>query len=371
MAAAIELIETLDEFQSEYRKTIGMVLPHRPSKEANVDNIRRYGDGVGDYNPLYRDLEYARSSRFGDLTAPPTFLYSVSLGVVAGETGAIDRRRVSTQFLPVNYAGAEIDFVRPVWRNDTITAQETVGETQRKTSKRIGPINFNTGHIVFSNQRQEVVATVKTLMARYQNTGATLEYDRKPKADQGESNVRSELVPADPLVWERTRRGSDTLFWEDVVEGESIPSLQKGTYSVTELFLFTHGVLGTGRSTRASLEAEGSPDLGGGGRFDQEHAQKRRNMPGQFDFGPQRVCWLAQIATDWMGDAGTLRKLNASIRHPNIVGDTNTVHGSVLKKYQLNGHCLVDLNIENVNQSGLPTAMGTATVELPSRKTGQ
>ncbi len=211
MAAAIELIETLDEFQSEYRKTIGMVLPHRPSKEANVDNIRRYGDGVGDYNPLYRDLEYARSSRFGDLTAPPTFLYSVSLGVVAGETGAIDRRRVSTQFLPVNYAGAEIDFVRPVWRNDTITAQETVGETQRKTSKRIGPINFNTGHVVFSNQRQEVVATVKTLMARYQNTGATLEYDRKPKADQGESNVRSELVPADPLVWERTRRGSDTL----------------------------------------------------------------------------------------------------------------------------------------------------------------
>ena len=111
--------------------------------------------------------------------------------------------------------------------------------------------------------------------------------------------------------------------------------------------------------------------MGGGGRFDQEHAQKRRNMPGQFDFGPQRVCWLAQIATDWMGDAGTLRKLNASIRHPNIVGDTNTVRGSVLKKYQSNGQHLVELNIENVNQSGLPTAMGIATVELPSRKTGR
>ena len=69
-------------------------------------------------------------------------------------------------------------------------------------------------------------------------------------------------------------------------------------------FLFTHGALSTGRSTRAALAAEGSPDLGGGGRFDEEHAQKRRNMPGQFDFGPQRVCWMSQIVTDWMGDQG-------------------------------------------------------------------
>ena len=359
-------IQTLDEFQEEYEKGIGSVLPHRPSKQANLDNIRRYGDGVGDYNPLYRELEYAANSRFRDITAPPTFLYSVTLGVIAGETGAIDRRRVSTKFLPVNYAGAEIEFIRPIWRDDTIFAQETVGETQRKTSKRIGPINFNTGYVQFTNQRKETVATIKTLMARYQNTGGMLEYDREPKTtEQQSSDVLVE--PADPLVWERTRRGRDTLFWEDVVEGEAIPSLKKGTYSVTELFLFTHGVLGTGRSTRAALQAEGSPDLGGGGRFDEEHAQKRRNMPGQFDFGPQRVCWLAQIVTDWMGDDGTLRRLQASIRHPNIVGDTNTVNGSVVRKYRSKNDYLVDLRIENVNQSGLPTAMGTAVVALPSR----
>ena len=92
-------------------------------------------------------------------------------------------------------------------------------------------------------------------------------------------------------------------------------------------------------------------------------------MPGQFDYGPQRVCWLGQIVTDWMGDAGTLKKLNASIRHPNVVGDTNTVYGAVAKKYVEGGEHLVVLDVRNENQSGLATALGAATVSLPSRAT--
>lgn len=365
--AETALIKTLDEFQSEYRKGIGTTLPYRPYKQATVDNLRRYSDGVGDYNPLYRSPEYAAESRYEDLVAAPTFLYAVTLGVIAGETGAIDRARVNTEYLPVNYAGADIEFIRPIWRNDTITATETVGETMRKTSSRIGPINFNTGLVTFTNQRHEVVATIKTLMARYQNMGHTLEYDRAPKAETEQETVTPIVVPADPLVFERNRQGKEIRYWDDVAEGDELEPLKKGTYSVTELFLFTHGVMGTGRSTRASLSAEGSTDLGGGGRFDEEHAQKRRNMPGQFDYGPQRVCWLSQAATDWMGDYGTLKRLQASIRHPNIVGDTNTVVGHVLKKYREGDEHLVDLSIENKNQSGLTTAFATATVNLIER----
>ncbi len=358
--AETNLITTIEEFEAEYKKGIGAELPYRPSKEANLDNIRRFGDGVGDYNPLWRSEEHAKKSRFGMITAPPPFLYSVSLGVIAGETGNIDRGRVSTQYLPVNYAGAEIDFVRPIWLGDRITCTEVVGGTVKKKSNRVGTIAFNTGLVTYTNQRHEVVATIKTLMARYQNTGGTMQYERKPKPE-----VQQEA--ADPLVYERERRGAETRYWEDVVEGEELPALKKGTYSVTELFLFTHGVLGTGRSPRAALEAEGSADLGGGGRFDEEHAQKRRNMPGQFDFGPQRVCWLSQIVTDWAGDDGAVRKLNASVRHPNVVGDTNTVYGEVLKKTIEDGEHLVEVQMRNSNQSGLDTALGSAIVSLPSR----
>ena len=356
-----KLITTLEEFETEYKKGIGEVLPARPMKEANLDNIRRFGDGVGDYNPLWREEDYAQKSRFGMITSPPLFFYSVSLGVIAGETGAIDRARVSTTYLPVNYAGAEIEFHRPVWLGDRIATKEQVGPTVRKESKRMGPIAFSTGWVTYTNQRQEVVVTVKTLMARYQNSGGTLEYAREPK--EGTSIHQA----ADPLVWERNRRGARIRYWEEVAEGEQLPALKKGTYTVTELFLFAHGVIGTRRSPRASLEAEGSADLGAGGRFDEEHARQRRNMPGQFDFGPQRVCWLSQIVTDWMGDAGTLKQLNASIRHPNVVGDTNTVYGEVTKNYVEKGKRLVEVQVQNHNQSELVTAFGTATVELPSQ----
>lgn len=360
------LIKTIDEFETEYKKTIGQTLSLHPSKLASLDNIRRFGDGVGDYNPLWRDEKHAAASRFGMMTAPPAFLYSVSLGVVAGETGNIDRARVSTAFLPVNYAGADIEFVRPVWVGDRITATEVVGETLRKTSGRIGAIAFNTGLVTYTNQRKEVVARVKTTMARYENMGHTLEYDRSTKSNDG-AEAEAVIEPTDPLVWERQRRGGETLYFDDVSVGDRLDPLKKGTYSVTELFLFTHAVLGTGRAPRAALEAEGSGDLGGGGRFDTEHAQKRRNMPGQFDFGPQRVCWLAQAVTDFIGDDGTLTHLSAQVRHPNIVGDTNTVVGEVTAKRVEGDQHIVEIQVANQNQSGLATALGTAIVVLPAR----
>ena len=58
----MDLIKTIDEFEVEDKKGIGTILPYRPSKEANFDNIRRFGDGVGDYNPLWSCLLYTSPS---------------------------------------------------------------------------------------------------------------------------------------------------------------------------------------------------------------------------------------------------------------------------------------------------------------------
>jgi acyl dehydratase len=352
-----DLITTLDEFEDEYRKGIGETLPSRGVREASLDNIRRFGDGVGDYNPLWRDEDYAANSRFKDITAPPMFIYGASLGIMAAINGAVDGRRLSSRYFPMNYAGGEINFYRTIWRGDKIRAEESVVDVVRKSSERIGDFLICTAMVEYFNQRQELVATKKTNMARYQNLGEgkTIEYDREKKTQTIEESP-------DALVWERERTGSQSAGWDAVVEGEEIPRLDKGTYTVTELFLFTHGVVGTGRTPRAALEAEESKDLGGGGRFDEEHAKKRRNMPGQFDWGPQRVCWLCQIATDWAGDDATIKRMDTRVRHPNIVGDTNTVFGKVARKYTEGEEKLVDLEVWNENQAGLSTALATITV---------
>ena len=53
-----------------------------------------------------------------------------------------------------------------------------------------------------------------------------------------------------------------------------------------------------------------------------------------------------------MGDAGTLLRLNASVRHPNIVGDPNVVSGSVTPKWVDGTDRLVEVQLQNRNLWG-------------------
>ena len=111
MTTATQPITTLDEFEQEFRKGVGEWLSPNPPKEASLDNIRRFGDGVGDYNPLWRDPDHAAASRFGAITAPPILIYGVALGIRASIYGAIDPARLSSRYFPMNYAGGTIDFI--------------------------------------------------------------------------------------------------------------------------------------------------------------------------------------------------------------------------------------------------------------------
>lgn len=93
-------------------------------------------------------------------------------------------------------------------------------------------------------------------------------------------------------------------------------------------------------------------------------------MPGGYDVGPQRISWLGQLMTNWMGDAGFLRRLSVSVRRPNIFGDVSWCRARVADRRVEEGAHLVDLELWVDNQLGETTARGTAVVELPSRAAG-
>jgi hypothetical protein len=101
--------------------------------------------------------------------------------------------------------------------------------------------------------------------------------------------------------------------------------------------------------------------------FSREKQQQRAGLEDASDYGPQRVCWLSQYATDWMGDDATLKKLTVQVRHPNLIGDINTIRGRVTGKRVENGEHLVTCEMAVANQSGLVTAPGTAVIALASR----
>ncbi|MBI2979670.1 MAG: MaoC family dehydratase N-terminal domain-containing protein [Chloroflexi bacterium] len=360
MAEAKE-ITTLEEFEAERAKHVGKVLPATGRwYEASLMYLRLFSDGIGDWNPLYREEEYASKGRFGGVTAHPSWLNGPSIGAGVA-SGAFAPGQVTNKYFPINYSGVDIEWFRPIWAGDKIRLVEKVGPYVRKESQRIGPFLICSGLTEYWNQRNELVGTMNAHVARYLNIGRAIQYDRTPKPG-------AEQEPPDPLVWERKRRGNKTRYWEDVKEGEEIPTLKKGTFTTKEVmfwFLVCRNTTGADRSRREATE--GTTYLATG-HLDDKYSVERRNMPGMFADGPHTMCWSQQIALDWMGDDGWLKQYRGTVRHPNVVGDINTVYGKVAKKYIEGGEHLVDIDIENKNQAELTTVHGTATVILPSKK---
>jgi hypothetical protein len=76
------------------------------------------------------------------------------------------------------------------------------------------------------------------------------------------------------------------------------------------------------------------------------------------------------MLTNWMGDDGFLWKFDAQIRRFVMEYDTTWVKGKVTKKYIDDGKCCVDIEIQNLMQTGANSVTGGATVILPSREYG-
>jgi 3-hydroxybutyryl-CoA dehydratase len=110
------------------------------SKTIGDDDIRAFADASGDHNPLHLDEEFARHTRFGRRIAHGMLSASLISAVIANELpgeGSI-------------YLGQTLQFVAPVFLDDTVTARVTVSSI--RDDKPI--LKLET---VCTNQRNEVV----------------------------------------------------------------------------------------------------------------------------------------------------------------------------------------------------------------------
>jgi hypothetical protein len=90
-----------------------------------------------------------------------------------------------------------------------------------------------------------------------------------------------------------------------------------------------------------------------------------------YDYGCQRMSWMCNLLTNWIGDDGFLWKMSGDLRVFNQMGDITTFEGKVVKKYMENGKCCVDIESWGKNQRdewSMPPR--TSTMILPSREHG-
>ena len=336
------------------------------NEHATVDTIRHFVNGIGDANPLWTDSEHARRSRYGQIIAPPSFLYSVYW--CSGRTGGLPG-------VHGFHAGNDWTWYRPILLGDRITVQEQFTGLDEKKSQFAGRIFIQSSVATYRNQRGEVIAECKGWQIRAERRAARErgKYQREPYRYTPE-----EMEAIEEAVLNEQFRGATPRFWEDVQVGEELSPIVKGPLSTGDLSAFVAGCIG-GLAHGAALQefrrhpAWGYRDEKSGALeaiirvHDAEGTATAAGLPMAYDYGCQRMCWLGQLPTNWMGDDGFLKRLYGKLLLFNYVGDTTWIKGKVAGKRQEGAEHLVELEIWAENQLHEITANGSATIVLPSK----
>jgi len=355
------------------RKRIGVTWkPTKPyyNTTATKDAIRHFCEGIGDTNPLYCNEEYAHKTSYGRLVAPPCFLYSVYWPAQGRSMPGIHAW----------HSGDDWEFYRPILEGDELTYTNTLVDVKEKKSKMAGITLIQYHEIAYTNQRGELVAKSLDWCVRAgrQSSAKTGKYKDIEMAAYTPDQIK-EIYE----VYDREEiRGSNPRYWEDVEEGEELTPVVKGPLSLRDIIAWLMGAgspfLRAHAYAYAFLKRHPGIDMVDSetGEIDVPelvHMQESRaegvGVPAAYDYGCQRMSWLGNLITNWMGDEGFIRRLRAELRRFNVIGDTNWLKGKVSRKYMKDGEYLVDIKCWGENQRGEVSMPGFATVRLPSSAT--
>ncbi len=358
-----------DEMVEALRQRVGIEqpIPSPYNTEATRDAIRHFAHGIGDLNPLWLDREYAATTRWGGMIAPPCFLFSCGFGRTGGLPGVHGM-----------FAGSEWTFHRPVHLGTEIQATVHLAQVIEKTGAFAGRQILQVDESVYRDRDGNRLATVRSPVMRTERQAA--QRQGKYASIEPKFWTESELAAIDEELAQQQPRGALPRYWEEVTVGEELTPLLKGPLTVTDCigwlmgwgspFVRPHGLGFNYRRRHPAAyipDALGVPDVPERVHWDNTFA-RAVGAPGAYDYGPQRVSWLGHVLSHWMGDEGWLQTLQVQVRRFNMVGDLSRCTGVVTAKRVEAGQHLIDCDVWVENQRQERTAYGSATVVLPSQQ---
>ena len=333
--------------------------------EAAPDSVRHFCWALGDDNPLFCDPVHGAASGWRSALAPGCFLYTIDTTVVAPKLRGI-------QWL---YGGTDWEWYRPVRHRDSFTVRARLLDAVEKEGGKAKKFIIQTGEVRYTNQHGELVCRALGSTARVPRAKAKDGLSYAARETHRYSPEELEHI-AHAIETEELRAGAPR-WWDQVSVGDGVQPMLKGPLNITDMICWYSG---GGHSYQAHRRATmmrkrhpadafidpktGAQDSPARGHAEQTMAREV-GMPGGYDVGPQRISWIGQLMTNWMGDDGFLRRLNVSVRRPNIFGDVSWCRAKIVDKRVEEGAHLVDLEVWVDNQLGETTAQGTAVAELP------
>jgi acyl dehydratase len=349
---------------------------------ASGDNLRRYADAIGDFNPRFRDSDYAKMTKYKRLVAQPTFLSSAAhhLDPLAHEEVMEDMRGgYHTTGARAFNSGNEWEYFRPVLEDDKLDFNG-IGLIDAKIvqSKFSGKMMVTTSVCQYRNQQSEIVGLVKSYVHHSSSDQSTLNKGKYDAFIQPYKYTDDEIAKIEDDRKKEEMRGSWPRYWEDVNEGDSLGYIVVGPWTIMSFFAWEAA------APSPSLKGIRFPLAGDGGVYDPRINTRTTLGPhcdydlgravgvqGNYDLGVERECLMSILFTNWMGDDGFLWKYSIQFRAFVVHGDTCWYRGKIVKKYIDDGKYCVDIEHWGENQRGERVTVGKATIILPSKVHGE
>jgi len=351
---------------------------------ANADAIRKYAHGIGDLNPLYTDRGYGPKTRWGSIIAPPGFEWTMGVDRSPKVSPELhERTRKALRGVHLFNAGHEGWFYRPIVPEDQLYRASTLADVRDKVSEFAGRSVITTNEHRWWDESGQVVAVRRPwyIHAERKSAGSRGKAGQVARA----SYTAEDLAEIDAAYDAELIRGAETLYFEDVTVGDPGPRMVKGPFEVTDLINFFMGAgwygygfpaLRLARENRRVLP--GFYSLDDFGAWDaimrihwQDDMARKIGVPAAYDIGPLRWTWLVHYCTNFAGDEGWVYRVRGEFRKFNYVGDTTWITGEVTEaRVDPELGPLVELSLKGTSQRGEQNITGSATILLPSRKSG-
>jgi acyl dehydratase len=371
-----EFVGITDHTLDDLRKRIGVKIENTVEPwcyEATRDNIRHYAHGIGDDNPLWCDPAYAKKTKFGDVIAPPSFVFACSR-IVSGYVGGLPG-------VHAMFAGCDFTWMKPIRRNAQISTSAYLKDLIEHNTRFAGRSIQQIYHVDFFDETGDQLCAADTWCFRTDRDMAresgTKYKDLKAKPHK--VYTQAELDRINALYENEEVRGAKPRYWEDVKAGDKLTTLVKGPMTVTGFIAYTQGWGGLYiRAHKLAWQLQKKhPNAGIKNKFNipdcpervhwEEEFALKVGAPGAYDYGPERCSWLGHAMTNWIGDDGQLVKLYSQIRRHNPEGDSIFIDGEVSRKLEIDGRKCVEVQLIGRNQDGELSIQGHAVAALPSK----
>jgi acyl dehydratase len=366
-----------DDALNELRSRIGVEfpVPEPYLTEATPDAIRHFADGIGDQNPLWRDGGYARETSWGAVLSPPTILYAfdrVLSGYVTGLPG-----------IHAMFAGTDFKWSRPIRAGDRLVGHPVLSEVRLLESKFSARSVLQRYSIRFTDEAGEEPCVADSWVIRTQRDVARQRTQSSDEQAAPTQWSKDEIATIFAAYAAEQPRGAEPRYWEDTDVGDELDERLKGPATVTSFIAWDLGWGGLYIKAHKPAYAQfadhpglaipnilGIPEPPERVHWDDSMAVAV-GVPAAYDYGPERISWLAHLLTDWMGDDGMLARLNVQVRRHNMIGDLTKCRGTVTRKWREKDSGLVEIDVYGINQRDQKTVQGTAVVRLPMRSDGR